>query len=82
MEKKIQKDSWLRKIWTLAVVGVMAAAGAGSAWGQNGATINKAPNTTTVHTRTQTIYVDGTRQIYIPELRINSKGDGLYELYH
>ena len=71
MEKRIQKDSWLRKIWTLAVVGVMAVVGAGSAWGQDGATITKASNTNTVHTRTQTIYVDGSREIYIPELKIN-----------
>lgn len=40
-------------------------------WGQNGATITKASNTNTVHTKTQTIYVDGSREIYIPELRIN-----------
>ena len=40
-------------------------------WGQDGATIKKASNTNTVHTKTQTIYVDGSREIYIPELRIN-----------
>lgn len=69
MEKKIQKDSWLRKIRTLAVVGVMTIAGAGSAWGQT--TINPALNRNTVHTRTEIIYVDGSRELYIPELRIN-----------
>ena len=71
MEKRIQKDSWLRKIWTLAVAGVMAVVGAGSAWGQDGATIKKAPNTDIVHTKTEIIYVDGTRELYIPELKIN-----------
>lgn len=40
-------------------------------WGQDGTTITKASNTNTVHTKTQTIYVDGSREIYIPELRIN-----------
>ena len=69
MEKRIQKDSWLRKIWTLAVVGVMTIVGAGSAWGQT--TINPASNRNTVHTRTEIIYVDGSRELYIPELRIN-----------
>lgn len=74
MEKKIQKDSWLRKIWTLAVVGVMAVVGAGSAWGQdasNPTVIVPADNRTTVHTRTEIIYVDKERELYIPELRIN-----------
>lgn len=71
MEKKIQKDSWLKKIYVLAVAGVMAMVGAGSAWGQEGATIKKAPNTGIVHTKTEIIYVDGTRELYIPELKIN-----------
>ena len=74
MEKRIQKDSWLRKIRTLAVVGVMAVVGAGSAWGQdasNPTVIVPADNRTTVHTRTEIIYVDKERELYIPELRIN-----------
>ena len=62
MEKRIQKDSWLRKIRTLAVVGVMAVVGAGSAWGQDGATITKALNNTAndaetgVHIKKEIIY--------------------------
>ena len=80
MEKRIQKDSWLRKIWTLAVVGVMAVVGAGSAWGQT--TINPASNRNTVHTRTEIIYVDGSRELYIPELRINdASADRSYAWY-
>ena len=74
MEKKIQKDSWLRKIQTLAVAGVVAVVGAGSAWGQdasNPTVIVAADNRETVHTRTDTIYVDKERELYIPELRIN-----------
>ena len=54
---------------------------AGNCWGQNGATINKASNTATVHTRKQTIYVDGPRQIYIPELRINRSTANTYDWY-
>ena len=80
MEKRIQKDSWLRKIRTLAVVGVMAAVGAGSVWGQT--TINPASNRNTVHTRTEIIYVDGSRELYIPELRINdASADRSYAWY-
>ena len=77
MEKRIQKDSWLRKIRTLAVVGVMAVVGGGSAWGQNGATITKALNntandaTTGVHIKKEIIYVDGSRELYVPEMRIS-----------
>ncbi|WP_455633261.1 hypothetical protein [Parabacteroides sp.] len=44
---------------------------AGKAWGQTTYTITKAKNTETVHTRTQIIYVDKERELYIPELRIN-----------
>ena len=87
MEKKIQKDSWLRKIWTLAVVGVMAMVGAGSAWGQNGATIVKSSNNTSndastgVHIKTETIYVDGTRELFVPELRISRWHDTSFDWY-
>lgn len=74
MEKKIQKDSWLRKIWTLAVVGVMAVAGAGSAWGAD-YTINlKGSSRQDVPTKVDTIYIPAgkTHDLFIPELRINS----------
>ena len=70
MEKKIQKDSWLRKIWTLAVVGVMAAVGAGDAWGQ---TAIKLREQTNIPERVDTVYIpDGaSRELYVPELRNN-----------
>ena len=70
MEKRIQKDSWLRKIWTLAVVGVMAVAGAGSAWGQTAITLR---NQTNIPERVDTVYIpDGaSRELYVPELRNN-----------
>ena len=74
MEKRIQKDSWLRKIWTLAVVGVMAVAGAGSAWGAD-YTINlKGSSRQDVPTKVDTIYIPAgkTHDLFIPELRINS----------
>ena len=73
MEKRIQKDSWLRKIWTLAVVGVMAVAGAGSAWGAD-YTINlKGSSRQDVPTKVDTIYIPAgkTHDLFIPELRIN-----------
>ena len=72
MEKRIQKDSWLRKIWTLAVVGVVAVAGAGDAWGQT--TINlKSTGRQDVPTKVDTIYIPAgkTHDLFIPELRIN-----------
>ena len=74
MEKRIQKDSWLRKIRTLAVVGVMAVAGAGSAWGAD-YTINlKGSSRQDVPTKVDTIYIPAgkTHDLFIPELRINS----------
>ena len=40
------------------------------AWGQD-FTITKSQNRETVHTRTQIIYVDQSRDLYVPELRIN-----------
>ena len=73
MEKRIQKDSWLRKIRTLAVVGVMAVAGAGSAWGAD-YTINlKGSSRQDVPTKVDTIYIPAgkTHDLFIPELRIN-----------
>ena len=73
MEERMQKNSWLRKIRTLAVAVVMTIAGAGSAWGQT--TIIPASNRNTVHTRTEVIYVNGSRELYIPELRINDASD-------
>ena len=87
MEKRIQKDSWLRKIWTLAVVGVMAVVGAGDAWGQDGATITKASNNTAndaetgVHIKKEIIYVDGSRELYVPELRISRWFDTSFDWY-
>ena len=77
MEKKIQKDSWLRKIWTLAVVGVMAVAGAGSAWGQTAITLR---NQTNIPERVDTVYIpDGaSRELYVPELR-NNDGRAKYK---
>lgn len=70
MEKRIQKDSWLRKIRTLAVVGVMTIAGAGSAWGQTAITLR---NQTNIPERVDTVYIpDGaSRELYVPELRNN-----------
>lgn len=73
MEKKIQKDSWLRKIRTLAVVGVMTVVGAGSAWGAD-YTINlKGSSRQDVPTKVDTIYIPAgkTHDLFIPELRIN-----------
>lgn len=46
-------------------------------WGQT--TITSAENRNTVHTRTQIIYVDKERELYVPELRI-SREDG-YDWY-
>ena len=72
MEKRIQKDSWLRKIRTLAVAVVMAVAGAGDAWGQT--TINlKSTGRQDVPTKVDTIYIPAgkTHDLFIPELRIN-----------
>lgn len=49
-------------------------------WGQNGATITKASNNTSndaetgVHIKKEIIYVDGSRELYVPEMRI-SMGD-------
>ena len=79
MEKRIQKDSWLRKIWTLAVVGVMAVAGAGSAWGQTAITLR---NQTNIPERVDTVYIpDGaSRELYVPELR-NNDGRAKYDQY-
>ena len=74
MEKKIQKDSWLRKIWTLAVVGVMAVVGAGSAWGQSYTIQYKnGSRQTNIPERLDTVYIpDGaSRELYVPELRNN-----------
>lgn len=73
MEKRIQKDSWLRKIRTLVVVGVMAVVGAGSAWGAD-YTINlKGSSRQDVPTKVDTIYIPAgkTHDLFIPELRIN-----------
>lgn len=49
-------------------------------WGQDGATITKASNNTSndaetgVHIKEEIIYVDGSRELYVPEMRI-SMGD-------
>ena len=49
-------------------------------WGQDGATITKASNNTSndaetgVHIKKEIIYVDGSRELYVPEMRI-SMGD-------
>ncbi|MBO5225802.1 MAG: T9SS type A sorting domain-containing protein [Parabacteroides sp.] len=40
-------------------------------WGQYTINQNSKGNRNTVHTRTQTIYVDKSRTLYIPEMRIN-----------
>ena len=74
MEKRIQKDSWLRKIRTLAVVGVMAVAGAGEAWGQSYTIQYKnGSRQTNIPERLDTVYIpDGaSRNLYVPELRNN-----------
>ena len=74
MEKRIQKDSWLRKIWTLAVVGVMAAVGAGSAWGQSYTILYKnGSRQTNIPERLDTVYIpdDESRELYVPEMRNN-----------
>ena len=87
MEERMQKNSWLRKIRTLAVVGVMTIVGAGSAWGQDGATITKASNNTAndaetgVHIKKEIIYVDGSRELYVPELRISRWFDTSFDWY-
>ena len=73
MEERMQKNSWLRKIRTLAVVGVVAVAGAGSAWGAD-YTINlKGSSRQDVPTKVDTIYIPAgkTHDLFIPELRIN-----------
>ena len=87
MEKRIQKDSWLRKIWTLAVVGVMAIGGAGSAWGTD-YTINTQNSKTfpqaNVPTMTDTVYIkDGeTRVLAMTEMQLlTSDGLGLSMSY-
>ena len=74
MEKKIQKDSWLRKIRTLAVVGVMAVVGAGSAWGQSYTILYKNESRqTNIPERLDTVYIpdDESRELYVPEMRNN-----------
>ena len=85
MEKRIQKDSWLRKIWTLAVVGVMAVAGAGSAWGQSYTIQYKnGSRQTNIPERLDTVYIpDGaSRELYVPELRNNDGiNDTNYQWY-
>ena len=40
-------------------------------WGQQVTTITHAQNYNAVHTRTQIIYVDKSRELYVPELRIS-----------
>ena len=85
MEKKIQKDSWLRKIWTLAVVGVMTVVGAGSAWGQSYTILYKnGSRQTNIPERLDTVYIpDGvSRELYVPELRNNDGiNDTNYQWY-
>ena len=85
MEKRIQKDSWLRKIWTLAVAVVMTIAGAGSAWGQSYTIQYKnGSRQTNIPERLDTVYIpDGvSRELYVPELRNNDGiNDTNYQWY-
>ena len=63
-----------------ALLSLIASLMVGNAWGQT--TILAAGNRDTVHTRTEIIYVDGSRELYIPELRINdASGDDSYKWY-
>ena len=74
MEERMQKDSWLRKIRTLAVVGVMAVVGAGSAWGQSYTILYKNESRqTNIPERLDTVYIpdDESRELYVPEMRNN-----------
>ena len=85
MEKRIQKDSWLRKIWTLAVAGVMTIVGAGSAWGQSYTIQYKnGSRQTNIPERLDTVYIpdEASRELYVPELRNNDGiGNPNYKWY-
>ena len=86
MKRIIQKDSWLRKIRTLAVVGVVAVVGAGSAWGltdKSGITIS--PNIPEAYGQRETVVyaVPGTpKQIEFQSIaNDNKKIDGYVRWY-
>lgn len=65
-----------------ALLSLIASLMVGNAWGQT--TILAAGNRDTVHTRTEIIYVEqgGSRELYLPELRINDGvADASYQWY-
>ncbi|MBO5224888.1 MAG: T9SS type A sorting domain-containing protein [Parabacteroides sp.] len=63
---KTKYKQWLRPLF-LSLLGLLI--GSPVVWGQT--KIKKASNSETVHTRTQTVYVNGSRELYVPELRIS-----------
>ena len=74
---KTKYKQWLRPLF-LSLLWLLI--GSPVMWGQT--KIKKASNTETVHTRTQTVYVNGSRELYVPELRINNGvDDKAYQWY-
>lgn len=77
MEKRIQQYHWLKKIRLLLLAGAMLVGGMEMSWGQNGAQIVKASNNTPddsnsgVHIKREVIYVNGSQELYVPEMRIS-----------